>query len=339
MRVLYAFIAAAILLAGLGFAAWRSEDATSVLESSSPPAIDVISPSGVTVSGLSTITIVISDVRRQAVSSPAAGIVTSIAPSGTLIQAGAVVATINDFPVVAFTGDAPLIGDIRYGMRGPSVERAIRFLRDLGFYEGNVDDYAGSGFRLAAEEYNADVGREADRDVLVASGLAWVGEDPIASFTPEVVVGMTVGQQSPLGSGSVIDASATVVEGPSIPQAALGKHLVGEVLGIRVEYDQGSGILERSIVLALAELGRPDLTAQLTLPEPFEALGVPAGAIVRDGETTCVIESVDNDQTARPVRVTVLLEEPGMAILDPRGVPDELVANPWDSPWPADCNE
>lgn len=337
MKVLGAFVGGVLLLVALGYASWSAVDASSILESESPPVIQVTSPSAVTVTGLSPVTVALTGVQAQSVVSPVDGLVTDLAQPGISIDAGAVVARVNDLPIIAFAGSAPVVADVMRGMQGPSVERAIAYLRALGFYSGDVSNRAGSLFQEAARRYNADVGRPADGDVLAVSGLAWIGIDGIAKFTPTVAIGTYVGAQTPLGVGDVLSASATVTEGSAIPQAAIGQRLVGEISGVFVNYEQGTGVLDQATVLALAALGRTEFATQLALPEPFDAAAVPTGAVVRDGAMACVIEVLELERVGSPVRVTILSEEPGLVMLEPKNLPSRAVANPWDLAQPVNC--
>ena len=72
------------------------------------------------------------------------GVLTSLEVAvGVRVEAGDVVATVDDRPIVAMTADAPLHRDLRRGDAGPDVRRLQAFLGQLGLLAGEPDGQFG----------------------------------------------------------------------------------------------------------------------------------------------------------------------------------------------------
>ncbi|MCF6743952.1 hypothetical protein E9529_06620 [Blastococcus sp. KM273128] len=328
-----------IALVGLTYGAWSSTDAISVLETDTRVELESATPTSVTVTGLSSVTIQLTDVVSQSVYSPVGGTVTFVTASSTL-RAGDVIATVDDRPIVAFTGDAPLIADVAPGDRGPNVARGLQYLKTLGFYAGDVTVIAPPSFSRAAQKYNMAMGRANDGQVLAAAGTAWIGTEDGAAFASRVMTGDVIPQHALLGAGAIVSATATVTEGSGVAPVARGKRLVGTIDGVAVSYEEGSGRIEPATARALAALGRTDFLVQLTLPESFEALAIPSGALIGSGLNVCVVEVASGDMPGKVARVTTLGEQPGLVLLEHApGVPKRVIANPWELPTQPACDE
>jgi hypothetical protein len=248
------------------------------------------------------------------------------------VTAGQVIARVNDRPIVAFAGSAPLVDNIHSSSSPAEVQRAKQFLSGLGYLsDSDIDGSADVNFRSAVERFNADKGFGSNGPVLRASDLVWIGTRPRTRFAPSIYVGDRVSPGSQLASGGIRQVRATITESGRISFLNSGVTLVGRYRAVEFQYVQGSRSLDRRTLRALAEHGGREVTVAVGLRKPASVATVPTTAVFEGrGQETCVLtlDAVDDPiHRARPMEVTVLAEEPGLAYLRPP-VPKAVVANP-----------
>lgn len=274
------------------------------------------------------------------VTTSASGTVTKAPTVGSVLNAGDVVLRVNDLPVRAFVGDAPLWRVLTLGDKGDDVRRLETYLSALDYYTGELDGDFGANLRAAVARFNADGGRgTTDYDFDPAS-VAWIGTQPMAVAKSLVAVGASVGPGTAVVEGPGTSAAVTVTE----PQGGIAT--VGEfgdeadlVVGdARVAYTPGSGVItEPDAVEKIRAALEPATSgvAQVSATVSTRVATVPASALVQGADgTVCVYPSADAEPVAvspvgggvgsaqlpDDVAVTTVLSNPGrVALLHPCG--------------------
>lgn len=320
---------AALVLASLWFE-HRSRPPDFHPSSTEQPRLVV--PTPVILDGAVTVNIAIEDVERREVRSNGIARAITAISGEAMYAAGDVLGTLDDEPLIAFVGDAPVTRDITPSSVGRDVRRVAVFLQQLGFSVGSDTDRVTSEMRSAIRGFNEAHGRAADGETLRSSALAWIGPTAPVRLRPAVSVGDPVAPGGTLFVGPVIAARATVAEPvENSTDGTVGTHLVGTFEGIEFDYEMGTGELDPGASLLLAERGTL-FTVTLRAARPLEGRGVPLGALVLSGKGVCVAV----DLTGTMVNVAVIASDTGVAILgDP--VPNEVVANPWTLSERRDC--
>ncbi|MGL5826230.1 MAG: hypothetical protein ACRCYU_15665 [Nocardioides sp.] len=265
---------------------------------------------------------------RRVVRSRASGIVTGIAVrAGTTVDAGDRLVSLDDRPVVAFVGSAPLVRDLVPGDSGPDVLRLARFLAATGRLSGEPTDYFGVATAVAVRDFNADLGQTAAGSAFLASTVSWIGPSSMPVGGVAVRVGDRVSVDSVLLRGRLRLARVVVAEPANGVPASDGGYALS-VGDVTVPYRQGSGQIDGQKALAGLEKRFADdreaagtLRAELAMP----VLRVPVTSVIVDaGGGTCVYPDVGES----PVEVQVIGGELGVADLRPIAALDRVLANP-----------
>jgi hypothetical protein len=222
------------------------------------------------------------------------GTVTAVhARVGDEIHAGDPLVDVDDRPVAAFTGAAPLWRDLAVGAVGEDVDRLRGFLAELGLDAGSVPGRLTPATAEGIRQLNTSLGRGTADWVLHAVSLAWIGPDPLPVHEVTVRV------------GDVLSGDGTLLAGPARPVAVWVEVPPGQVLrdvphslsveGVDVDYDPAGGRLtDPAAVAAVAEAlrGSDEGSGTVRPAEPEQVGTLPVSAIITDaGGRTCVFDS------------------------------------------------
>lgn len=246
---------------------------------------------------------------------------------GSVLDAGDVVAHVNDEPVVAYLGDGPLWRDLSPGDEGPDVARVQAYLEALGFDAGTVDGTFGSATAAAVTAFNRAYATGVSGDTFGLSSVAWIGDAPLTVSEVVPTVGAAVGAGETLVRGPAHLASILVSEPPGgLPGGDGYRVRVGD---FETSYSPGSGAIRDAEAVAriaeeLGTSGEGAGTAESTTTRP--AVRVSASSVVVDPTTgkTCVYDAVDGP----PIPVTILGGTTMHADLDPGVSVTTVLSNP-----------
>jgi len=332
-------VAAVLLLVTggvIGAAWWADARATSPLSSDTRPSPLVVPVTRTEHTVSIGVGVKVSRRDGDSVASPAAGTVTRVAAAvGDTLKTGTVVASIDDLPIVAMVGAAPLWRDLVLGDNGPDVKRLQAFLGDLGLLTPAPDGRFGPDTAAAVRAFNKTVGREKLGAAFALSSVVWVGKELLT------VAGVSARE------GDVVAAGQTLVTGPStdtaieVSEPAGGVPIVGMydlVVGdTRTPYIPGSGaVTDRSAVSAIAALlgTTGEGAGRIVSTSKTSALSVPASAVVQDASgATCVF----TDTVSAPVDVTPVGGDLATTLLPADTPINEVLANPYETRTDTSC--
>lgn len=265
-------------------------------------------------------------VRREdgfAVRVAAAGTVTSLNVSpGSTVAPGETVATVDDLPLVAMGGPAPLHRDLGPGAAGADVERLQAYLRLTGFYDGEGDAKLGASTAAAVQRWNKANGRSGS--TFSVASVLWIGDDPLVADVVQLRVGDTVAAGDTLITGANTILSIAVDE--PVGGVGPGPHEL-RVGPVTVPYDAtGAAIITASDAATVAAAMRADEGAgQVVQTTGQTVLTIPATAVVTDlNGTTCVFP----DASAPAVVVAPVGSQAGSVMLPAGTALAQVLANP-----------
>lgn len=284
-----------------------------------------------------TVTVAVGATEGRALAVAREGAVTR-APVRGPVAPGDVLLEVDDAPVRAFTGTAPLWRPLAPGDRGDDVRRAQQFLTRTGHYDGALDGRFGAGLRAAVAAFNEDTGLGPRQDVLDPATLVWIGPDPAEVVDVEVATGATVAPGTVVARGPARDATVAVTEpqGGVASTGTFGDEALLTVGDVTVAYRTGSGVVEGEDAVSLRAALAPatEGTAGVEAAESVPVVVVPASALVQGADgTVCVYAGPDEP----PVEVVPVGGGVGSAQL-PDDVPlVEVLANPGRVPTDVPC--
>ncbi|HEY0238694.1 MAG TPA: peptidoglycan-binding domain-containing protein [Friedmanniella sp.] len=224
--------------------------------------------------------------------------------AGDVLDAGDEIVRVDDTPVLAFVGDAPLWRDLGPGAEGEDVTRLQQFLADVGVYSGRADGNFGEGTAEAVRRFNVAHGRKDAGTTFTLASVAWVGAEPFSVASVEITTGAGLGPGSPVVRGPRQAGTLTVTEpAGGIPAGVRYELTVADTV---TAYTPGSGTIADPAAIAAiaASLGTSGEGAgQVVTADPEPTMRVPASAvIVDDSGASCVYA----DLAGGPVPVTIL---------------------------------
>lgn len=276
-------------------------------------------------------TVTITAAEPRPVASSVGGVVTRIAVrTDDMVAAGDRVVSVDDRPLVAFTGDAPLVRALSRGTQGPDVRRLQTFLNGLQDPELMVDGQFGTGTEAAVMGLQDDLGVAATGTV-GPGDLIWIGDGPVQVRRMLVAVGDRVEPGAGLFEGPVIDVTARLPAATS--QTAVladpAREAVLRVPGAPEVPVQPDGTIAMPDARMLFEhVGAVEsLQGTVALVDPLEVIEVPSAAVRSDDAGTCVVGA-----DGEPVAVEVLTVGFGRALLRPGdvGMPEQVTVDPVD---------
>ncbi|WP_282944539.1 peptidoglycan-binding domain-containing protein [Cellulomonas endometrii] len=251
------------------------------------------------------------------------GTVTSLPITpGSVLEPGAVLATVDDLPIVAMSGAAPPHRALAPGAEGEDVTRLQTFLANTGYLRAPADGKYGASTARAVKAWNVAHGRRGD--TFDPAAVVWIGADRFEVASVAVKVGdvVTPGQAIALGpallEGVAVDEPSTALE----PGSYVIR--VGEV---SVPYTAGAGVVTdpEAAAALIRALGSDEGAGELTSAEPAEVTVVPASAVVTDSSgRTCVYP----DATAPAVVIQPVGSAAGSIYLPPDAPVTQVLVNP-----------
>lgn len=254
----------------------------------------------------------------------AAGVLTDVTVTyGQSVDAGAVIFHVDERPVVIAEGAVPAYRDLSYGTYGRDVTQLQDFLKQLGYYQDNVDGRMGTATVAATKSWQRDIGVTASGVVRV-SDLVFVPTLParVALDAETMILGAMLAGGEPVIS--TLDSVPTFTA--AVTDAQAGQIPVGTTVDIQPEtdrapwrarvasYTSGSDAgpvavltgLDDTVVCAeecdlVPPQGRTVYSAQAQIVSPVEGLVVPAAALVSSADGA--IGLIAEDGTRLPVEV------------------------------------
>ncbi|MFE1320546.1 peptidoglycan-binding protein [Kitasatospora phosalacinea] len=235
-----------------------------------------------------------------------AGVFTSVrvAP-GARVAGGDVLATIDDRPVVAMSGDAPLYRDLGPGSRGPDVRRLEHFLAGLGLLTTVPDEAYDTATATAVRAFRSRYGLERG-DSFPLAAVAWIGPAPAEVGRVPVRTGA-----SAVPGEVLLELRGEPVE-VRVADQKVGQLSPGEkvlVVGTaQVPYRPGTGRVVdpaavRTLADALAATAPAGTATSPTAPEAPNASAAPSPSTAPGAQSDDALEGTGRIRPAAPVEV------------------------------------
>lgn len=272
----------------------------------------------------------------------AAGVVTAAEPGIRTVEAGTVLYSVNERPVVAVAGTVPFYRDLAVGARGRDVAQLHEFLRAADVAEVP----SGAQFTAATERavvaWQKQVGVEPTGVVMRADLVALPrlpadvvllesitvgaevagGEDAVAAVDPQPQFTLILGpEQKDLVP---LDADVVVVVDGQDHRAVMGTPTEAPDGDLRIPLHgpNGSSVCADTACAAAVPAGAPtSLPARVVVTPDTTGPGVPVGALTSgpDGQVTATLS------TGTVVEVSVLASSDGVAVVDGLDIGDDVV--------------
>lgn len=158
--------------------------------------------------------------------SGAGGTITTVAPIGSTIERGDIIATVDSLPVVVLFGDTPFWRNLSEGAEGRDVYQLETNLSALGYDPDrsvDIDETFTANTAQMVERWQEDLGIEATGDVPM--GRAVIVEGPSSLVSVGAVGGAATGELASLAPRrSVVDVVSTI-DGTVTEPLAVGSSL------------------------------------------------------------------------------------------------------------------
>ncbi len=239
-------------------------------------------------------------------------------------SSGRIVLSVDDHPVAAQYGEAPIANDVGASSPETSIRRVQSFLQESGYLSDEADGRWGQRTSEASDRFLDDLGWP-ERIDFPASSVIWLGPDQIEPGEVSVAVGDIIAVGETIGTGGPIDASVRVR--PSTDRS------LDDEAGWLLKVHDVSVPLMRDYSLSLDDA----LALSSVLVEGVETAGVirreaqvtratiPGSAVVTDGDRTCVVRP-DSSERADVEVLSSGLE--GVTIRVTTNVPDTILLEP-----------
>ncbi len=259
------------------------------------------------------------------ITSPRGGTTTQVVvTTGSTVQPGSHVLSVDASPLFAYTAAYPLFRDLSPGDSGDDVAQLRAFLVSVGEVLPAQGARFDAGLARAVRSWRAKVGLPPSAGV-PRSSLVWIGPAP-------VTVGEVVRSVGDPADGVIFRTARTpqaiaVAEGARLGWDGQDPAATLRVGSITAPYSAGSGLItEASAVDALAAhlATHPKDQATIESTAGTATLALPAGSILTDAEgDTCVLVAPSDT----PLPVTVIGGAVGTVYLAPAdGLADARVA-------------
>lgn len=309
---------------------WAVAHADNPTQAAAPVAPVVVPVTREDVRARTTVAVAVGDAPGRDVTVAASGTVTAVAAAGTVLAPGTEVLRLDDRPVTAMVGAAPLWRTLRAGDTGADVRRLQEHLVAVGLLRANPDGRFGADTERAVVRLNRDAGRGAAVREMDPATVVWVGPEPLTVAEVPAAVGTTVAPGAVVARGPARAGAVEVTEPPGGVDSAGAyggdaRLVVGDV---EVPYVPGSGAVRapedvERVRAALAPAAEG--TVELVAAVPREVVVVPASALVTGADgSTCVYPGPG----ARPVVVAPVGGGVSTSQLPPDVGVDEVLANP-----------
>ncbi|QAY63007.1 peptidoglycan-binding protein [Xylanimonas allomyrinae] len=238
--------------------------------------------------------------------SSTSGTVTGAAQVGAVLDNGVTVMVVDDRPVVAMLGDAPLWRPLGSGARGEDVTRLQEFLITTGHLSGPATDRFGPATTAGVRSFAQSIGLPRSTTVFDPAWVVWVGDSPLPVAHVDAPVGATLAAGDPVVTGPAAAGAVAVAEPQGGLVADLGDDPELVVGGAVVPYVPGSGAITdpEHVAALVGALGMVEQGAgQIRAAQGHGVAVLPASAVVSgEGGLVCIFP----DESSPPVAVTVV---------------------------------
>ncbi|MEO5533849.1 MAG: peptidoglycan-binding domain-containing protein [Pseudolysinimonas sp.] len=274
------------------------------------------------------------------------GTLTSIdvVPSGSTIEVGAVVYTVDLNPAVAIEGAVPAFRDMATGMSGADVEQLQSFLIASGYLAGTADGHYGPVTASAVNRWSAALG-VAKTGTVPLGRVVFIPTLPaILAPAPDVRVGMSVAPGDSVLVGATADPEFSF---PVLPEAVsqittgmqvsidvdgatwnaqvnrLGSATddTGTTIAILGPVEGAASICAVDCATAVTLGGKAVLAGRLILVPETTGAQIPTAAISTDASGSTMVTLADGTR----VPVAVLASSDGKSIVKGVDVGDRIV--------------
>lgn len=246
---------------------------------------------------------------------------------GVEVVTGTVIGAVNNADIVGYVSDAPLFRDIFRGLKGEDVATAQHFLKDVGYYTGDVDGIAGRAVEESIKAFNAHNGWGSNNGVLTLASVVWAGQAPVTVAEVSVAVGEQVSPGTALFTTTAGLTAIAVTESASLPADGDATLTVN---GVTVPYQVGTGAVSApdDVAAIAAAMGTtPEGVGTVARATPQIVGTVPSSAVILDESgQTCIFPDI----TGASVSVTPLGGTLGTVDLDESLVGHPVLINPRD---------
>ncbi len=267
------------------------------------------------------------------VTAPAAGTVVEVAPSGSVVGSGSILAVVGDEPVAVLEGELPAWRDLVVGDEGPDVEQLETALVSAGFDPDGVitvDEEYTSATAEMVEDWQEEIGAEPTGEVRHGAVVFLPEPMRVESVAVEpgalVAAGDTLVGLASLGRVAVADVPVADVAAlapgdPVTVRLPDRETLDGTVATVVAQTDTSTRRLTVELPGApesLAGLGAVDVDVLWTEAVAEDVATLPATAFRRLEDGTYVVDVVDGGE------LRALTVEPGRQVgsrVEVAGVP------------------
>lgn len=255
------------------------------------------------------------------------GVVTSIdVVPGDRLDGGEVVLTVDDQPVVAFVGSAPLVRDIATRARGEDVRRLQEFLLgqdDLETGDLEVDGRYGSATAQLVHEFREEHGM-AESPGIGPGDLIWIGGGDFVVRSADISVGVRLSVGDAVLTGQPLSIERAIEAAPLDAQADW-LLTIGDV---SVPIGSDLSLSDQDALHLWESAGDQEaVPGVIHLAEPISLVELPAAAVWSTDDATCVFAG----ESHQPLSVDVLEVAFGQARVATKSLaafPERVVVNP-----------
>lgn len=256
---------------------------------SDPALVEVVTQ---TTDSAFTATVVLSSLESRSITVRSGGVVTKLdlqageqsPPEGTAAL------WVDDRPVVAQYGAAPIAQDVGAGSPAPAVERVQSFLTRLGYYDGPRDGKWGAATSSATRRFLTDRERGFD-GAFRSEAVVWLGTEPARLHDMQLRVGDDVAPGQVIGQVGILAADVSVRPpgGQELDdESGWVIEVKDQVVPLATDFTVPAN--ERAGLASVLEVDvdTPGVVRRVT---STDITLIPGTAIVTDGGQTCVISS------------------------------------------------
>lgn len=255
------------------------------------------------------------------------GVVTSIATGvDDVLEGGEVLFTLDDAPIVAFVGSAPLVRELGTGAQGEDVKRLQEFLlehADMDVTDLEINGRLGSTTARAVREFRQERGMS-DSTSIGPGDLVWIGDSQFIVRSTEFTVGARLSTDDPVLIGPPLTIER-VIDARDLDDDSEWLLEIGE---ISVPIKANLSLSDQHARQLLDTVGEMEaVPAVIRFAQPITVTEIPATAVWTSSGVACVFAGDSHD----PVEVDVLDVAFGQARVEAREsdrFPDRVVVNP-----------
>ncbi|GAA1796051.1 peptidoglycan-binding protein [Leucobacter iarius] len=238
------------------------------------------------------------------------GTLTQLPKPGTVVGSGGVLYWADDKPVIAVDGKLPAWREFKQGMDdGPDVEQLERYLTDLGYFEGWVDERFSDLTEKAIKQWQEANGLK--QDGVIPLGRIVFTQDGIRVGAAKATVGATIAPGAAVytasGSAPIVTAKISVSDRASVPVGTVatfslpsGESVTGKVTVARDPTEEEDASGKKTVVIPITITpddpkkldGQMALSVQVSFSHQAkgDVLQVPVAALLAAANDTFTVE-------------------------------------------------